>query len=79
MKLQNYSLDSSHSHERSRELESENTRLKEEIAVLRENPDISPHPDSLRLQELDLTRRRLLDQLGCVRKWVFENLTDCTV
>ena len=63
MKLQKYALDSSHSFERIRELESENSRLKEELAVLRANPDISPHPDSLQTQELDLTNRRLIDQL----------------
>ena len=68
MKLQKYSLDSSHSVERARELENENSRLKEEIGVLRANPDISPHPDSLQVQELDLARRRLLDQLRYVQE-----------
>ena len=63
MKLQKYSLDSSRSFERTQDLENENTRLREEIAVLRATPDISPHPEAIQVQELDLAQRRLLDQL----------------
>jgi hypothetical protein len=72
VKLQKYSLDSSRSFERTRELESENSRLKEEIAVLRANPDVSPHPDSIKLQQLDLAHRRLLDQL----RYVYDKRVD---
>jgi hypothetical protein len=77
VKLQKYAFDSSRSFERTRELESENSRLKEELAVLRANPDISPHPDSLQIQELDLTNRRLIDQLVYVRERRLKYLTDC--
>ncbi|KIM91791.1 hypothetical protein PILCRDRAFT_811059 [Piloderma croceum F 1598] len=63
VKLQKYAFNSSYSYERTRELESKNSRLKEEIAVLRANPDISPHPDFLQIQELDLAHQRLIDQL----------------
>ena len=66
LKLQKHSLDSSRLHERTRELESENTRLKEEIIVLRDHPDDQPHPDTFRLRELEIEYRRLGDQLACV-------------
>ena len=66
MKLQKYAFNSSRSYERTRELECENSRLKEDIAVLRANPDISPHHDSLQIQELDLAHHRLIDQLRYV-------------
>jgi len=68
VKLQKYAFNSSRSYERTRELESENSRLKKEIAVLRANHDISPHPDSLQIQELDLAHHRLIDQLRYVMK-----------
>lgn len=66
LKLQKHSLDSARLHERTRELESENERLKGEMIVLRDHPDDQPHPDTFRLKELEIEYRRLRDQVACV-------------
>ena len=66
LKLQKHSLDSSQLHEHTRELERENALLREEIIVLRDHPDDQPHPDTLRLKELEIQYQRLKDQVGCV-------------
>lgn len=70
LKLQKHSLDSSRLYERARELESENERLREEVIVLRDNPDDQPHQDTLRLRELETEYGRLRDQVACVFPYI---------
>ncbi|KII88283.1 hypothetical protein PLICRDRAFT_140356 [Plicaturopsis crispa FD-325 SS-3] len=63
VKLQRHSLDTSHSFERAQVLERENARLREEVALLRAHPEITPHPAVLQVQELTLGLRRVSDKL----------------
>ncbi|KAF7965229.1 hypothetical protein HWV62_44913 [Athelia sp. TMB] len=78
IKLQKHSLDSSESYERTRELESENARLKEEIAILRANPDDTSDGQPFQLQELTLAHRRLSDQLGITEATLELRTTELT-
>jgi hypothetical protein len=67
VKLQNlYAFNWSRPYERTREIESESSRLNKDIAVLSANLDITPHPHSLQIKELDLAHHCLVDQLRCV-------------
>lgn len=63
VKLQRHSLDTSYALERTHALESENSLLKAELAVLRAHPEIPPHPAALQVQELTIAHRRLSDKL----------------
>ncbi|KZP18297.1 hypothetical protein FIBSPDRAFT_933562 [Athelia psychrophila] len=78
IKLQKHSLDSSESYERTRELESENARLKEEVAVLRAYPDDSSSATPFQFQELELAHQRLSDQLGITEATLELRTTELT-
>ncbi|KAI0957902.1 hypothetical protein AcW1_006144 [Taiwanofungus camphoratus] len=64
VKLQRHSLETTHALERAHVLERENAHLKEEVAVLRTTPDITPSSASHQVQELTLALRRLSDKLS---------------
>ncbi|KAH9928560.1 uncharacterized protein BXZ73DRAFT_48396 [Epithele typhae] len=66
LKLQRHSLDSSQAVDHARALERENARLKEELAVLRANPDNTPSEASTQVAQLTLALRRLSDKLTAV-------------
>ncbi|KAL7283746.1 hypothetical protein ACG7TL_003183 [Trametes sanguinea] len=68
LKLQRHSLEASQAIEHARALERENARLKEEVAVLRSNPDSSPTQASFQVPELTLALRRLSDKLTAVEE-----------
>ncbi len=53
-------------------MERENTRLKEEIAVLRDNPDSTPTETAFQVPELTLALRRLSDKLTAVENTLLE-------
>ena len=64
VKLQRYSLDKANTHERATILERENDWLKDEIAILRANPTLSPSNSSVeQVQQLTLSLRRLSEKL----------------
>ncbi|TCD70277.1 hypothetical protein EIP91_004178 [Steccherinum ochraceum] len=63
VKLQRHSLDTTHALEGARLLEQENQRLSQEVAILRANPDITPHPAAIQVPELTLALRKLSDKL----------------
>lgn len=64
MKLQRHSLDTSHALERVQALERENTRLIEELDVLRAHPNTSPDPSALQNPQLNNALRQLSDKLS---------------
>ncbi|KAI0748392.1 hypothetical protein C8Q80DRAFT_1102800 [Daedaleopsis nitida] len=68
LKLRRHSLEASQAVEHARSLERENTRLKEEVAFLRANPDTTPTDASFRIPELTLALRRLSDKLTAVEE-----------
>ncbi|KAI0823572.1 hypothetical protein BC628DRAFT_1324734 [Trametes gibbosa] len=68
VKLQRHSLETSQAVERARVLERENVRLKEEVAVLRANPDTNPTQATFQVPELTLALRRLSDKLTAVEE-----------
>ncbi|RDX46906.1 hypothetical protein OH76DRAFT_1442525 [Lentinus brumalis] len=72
LKLQRHSLEASQALDHARALERENTRLKEEIAVLRDNPDSTPTETAFQLPELTLALRRLSDKLTAVENTLLE-------
>jgi hypothetical protein len=53
-------------------LEHENARLKEEINILRNTPDTTPHPVTLQVSELTLAHRRLSEKLSLVEQKLIE-------
>ncbi|OCH93807.1 hypothetical protein OBBRIDRAFT_789844 [Obba rivulosa] len=63
VKLQRHALDTSQTLDIVHTLERENTRLREEVAILRAHPDSTPDPTSHQVQELTLALRRLSDKL----------------
>ncbi|KAI0780468.1 hypothetical protein BD413DRAFT_463703 [Trametes elegans] len=62
LKLQRHSLEASQALDHARALERENAWLKEEVAVLRANPDDSPTQASFQVPELTLALRRLSEK-----------------
>ncbi|OJT06112.1 hypothetical protein TRAPUB_3047 [Trametes pubescens] len=68
LKLQRHSLEASQAIEHARVLERENALLKEEVAVLRANPDTSPTQATFQVPELTLALRRLSDKLTSVEE-----------
>ncbi|KAI0362621.1 hypothetical protein OH77DRAFT_1389267 [Trametes cingulata] len=68
LKLQRHSLEASQAVEHARALERENARLKDEVAVLRANPDNSPTQATFQVPELTLALRRLSDKLTTVEE-----------
>lgn len=68
LKLQRQSLEASHVLDRVRALERENAQLKEELTVLRANPDSTPTETSFQVPELTLALRRLSDKLTAVEE-----------
>ncbi|KZV72955.1 hypothetical protein PENSPDRAFT_564190, partial [Peniophora sp. CONT] len=63
LKLQRHSLESTLALERAHALERENAQIREELAVLRSHPDITPSSAALQVPELTLALRRLNDKL----------------
>ncbi|KAI0371657.1 hypothetical protein BV20DRAFT_941450 [Pilatotrama ljubarskyi] len=68
LKLQRHSLEASQAVEHAHALERENTRLKEEVAVLRAHPDTCPTQATFQVPELTLALRRLSDKLTAVEE-----------
>ncbi|TBU35524.1 hypothetical protein BD311DRAFT_679828 [Dichomitus squalens] len=68
LKLQRHSLETLQALDHARALERENARLKEEVAVLRANPDTTPTPAANQVPELTLALRRLSDKLTAVEE-----------
>ncbi|KAH9852781.1 hypothetical protein C2E23DRAFT_825296 [Lenzites betulinus] len=68
LKLQRHSLETSQAIDHARALERENARLKEEVAVLRANPDTNPTQATFQVPELTLALRRLSDKLTAVEE-----------
>ncbi|KAI8982819.1 hypothetical protein BD414DRAFT_463805 [Trametes punicea] len=66
LKLQRHSLEAFQAVEHARALERENARLKEEVAVLRANPDATPAQSTGQVSELTLALRRLSEKLTAV-------------
>jgi hypothetical protein len=64
VKLQRHSLDTSHAVERSQALERENSRLIEELNVLRAHPNTGPDPSALHNPQLNNALRQLSDKLS---------------
>jgi hypothetical protein len=64
VKLQRHSLDTSYTLERSQALERENSRLVEELSVLRAHPITSPDPSALQTPQLNNALRHLSDKLS---------------
>ena len=63
VKLQRHSLDTSYAIERSQALEKENSRLIEELNVLRAHPNTNPDPSALQNPQLNNALRELSDKL----------------
>ncbi|GJE90688.1 hypothetical protein PsYK624_068320 [Phanerochaete sordida] len=78
VKLQRHSLDASHAIEQTHALQQENTRLREEVSVLKAHPDVAPHPAILQVSELSLALRRLSEQLTSTEATLLERTTDLT-
>ncbi|KAI0080533.1 hypothetical protein K474DRAFT_1704606 [Panus rudis PR-1116 ss-1] len=76
VKLQRHSLDTSHALERAHLLETENVRLKEEVEILRANPDVTPHPAALQVPELTLALRKLSDKLTFTEEALLSRTTE---
>ncbi|KAH8106913.1 hypothetical protein BXZ70DRAFT_259831 [Cristinia sonorae] len=76
VKLQRHSLDTTHALEGAKLLEQENRRLSEELGVLRANPDLTPHPDSLKVPELTLALRKLSDKLTFTEETLLSRTSD---
>ena len=72
LKLQKHSLEAAQALERLRVVERENTRLKEEVVVLRDNPDSTPTETAFQIPELTLALRRLSDKLTVVEETLLE-------
>ena len=72
LKLQKHSLEAAQALERLRVVERENTRLKEEVVVLRDNPDSTPTETAFQVPELTLALRRLSDKLTVVEETLLE-------
>ncbi|KAI0723788.1 hypothetical protein C8T65DRAFT_564206 [Cerioporus squamosus] len=72
LKLQRHSLEASQAVDHARALERQNTRLKEEIAVLRDNPDSTPAETAFQVPELSLALRRLSDKLTAIENTLLE-------
>ncbi|KAI0636522.1 hypothetical protein C8Q77DRAFT_1049756 [Trametes polyzona] len=68
LKLQRHSLEASQAVDHARALERENARLKEEVAILRANPDTSPTQATFQVPEFTLALRRLSDKLTAVEE-----------
>ncbi|KAJ8480866.1 hypothetical protein ONZ51_g6372 [Trametes cubensis] len=68
LKLQRHSLEASQAIEHARALERENARLKEEVTVLRANPETTPNQATTQVSELTLALRRLSDKLTAVEE-----------
>lgn len=64
VKLQRHSLDTSYALERSQALEWENTRLIEELNVLRAHPNTGPDSSALHTPQLNNALRQLSDKLS---------------
>ncbi|TFY64672.1 hypothetical protein EVJ58_g2455 [Rhodofomes roseus] len=76
VKLQRHSLDTTHAIERAYALESENAKLREELATLKAHPDTAPHPASLQVQELTIAHRRLSDKLTATEEALLARTTE---
>ncbi|KAI0672763.1 hypothetical protein C8Q78DRAFT_1186771 [Trametes maxima] len=68
LKLQRHSLEASQALDHARALERENARLKQEVVVLRANPDTNPTQATFQIPELTLALRRLSDKLTSVEE-----------
>ncbi|OBZ65721.1 hypothetical protein A0H81_14230 [Grifola frondosa] len=79
VKLQRHSLETSYALEHAQTLERENSRLQEEVAVLRASPDSTPHPGSFQVPELTLALRRLSDKLTLVEEALLTRTNEATV
>ncbi|KZT71338.1 hypothetical protein DAEQUDRAFT_810018 [Daedalea quercina L-15889] len=76
VKLQRHSLDTTHAIERAYALESENAKLREEVATLKAHPDTAPHPAELQVQELTIAHRRLSDKLTLTEEALFSRTSE---
>ncbi|RPD66590.1 hypothetical protein L226DRAFT_609403 [Lentinus tigrinus ALCF2SS1-7] len=72
LKLQRHSLEAAQALDHARALERENTRLRDEITVLRDSPDTTPTETAFQVPELTLALRRLSDKLTAVEETLLE-------
>ncbi|KAF9053732.1 hypothetical protein BDZ89DRAFT_1056303 [Hymenopellis radicata] len=77
VKLQRYSLDTSHAHDKIIHLERENALLTSEIDVLRRNTPVDAQSSQgTQVQELTLSLRRLSDKLDLTEESLLERTTE---
>ncbi|KAG8936161.1 hypothetical protein FRC02_004189 [Tulasnella sp. 418] len=76
LQLQRHSLDTTTALERAKQLEIQNTRLRDEVRSLRMNPDKTPHPSELSVAELTIAHRRLSERLSIIESILLERNTE---
>ena len=70
-------MEASNANHRAQLLSKHNARLREELASLRAHPDVTPSPESLKVQELTLALRRLSDKLDFTEAALSEKTLEC--
>ncbi|KAL4064805.1 hypothetical protein V8B97DRAFT_1201403 [Scleroderma yunnanense] len=78
IRLQRQTLETTRAHGRAAALERENTRLKEELAVLRVNSQVPSHPAERQVQELTLALRRVSEKIDLSERALLERTGELT-